>query len=321
MFGTATAVGRKYLVTDFHVLDDLLKHGNDIKDIYLVQEDNSLTLTVSQLLTVSANYDMVLFEINENVEDYLVFSNEPLSDSGESLLAIGYVYSSLMEVAQVEDIIYYKDILSYGFSTVMPQGIESFHGASGGPVLDRNVEVVGIIRSNSGNMILATKAEHFLRLIHRAEGLVCSQVRSPGQCLREEKEFARLAARRGNVLALYLMGLEEESNYINKTSEDWNQSVDSLRLAAEGGFPPALYEYGALEGYGWRGVQKNPQAAFRRFKEAAGKGFPFAQKTLAIMLYHGYGVEENIEEAAYWARQAISRGELGSEELLKQMQE
>ena len=109
-FGTATAIGNKYLLTNFHVWNGLLTHGKTIRDIYLVQKGRSMTLTVDKLLAVSGAYDMALVQINESVEDYLALSDNVLSDSGESLLLIGYASGRLTRAREMADIIYYEDV-------------------------------------------------------------------------------------------------------------------------------------------------------------------------------------------------------------------
>ena len=323
--GTATAIGPRHLLTNFHVWVGLLSDDFELEDIHLMKRRGSpATHKVDRLVAVSGIYDLALFRITESVDDYLALSREPLIQLSPSLTAVGFPFGRLVEAPQVENTVHYEDDLSYGVALTLPESLyqaEALFGMSGGPLLTRRVEVAGLARSSAANMLYTTKSEHMLRLLRRTEGLFCRTL-LPEECLQREKALVRLAANQGNAIALWQTGVsKEEGNYVNETTEDWEQAVSNLAWSAQYGFPPALYDYAALEAEGNRGVRKNLPAAFRRFKEAAGKGHPFAQKTLSIMFSHGYGVEKSWDRAVHWAFQSLNRGVPEAVDRLKDMAE
>ena len=103
--GTAFAISPNIFVTDFHVLSGFLSRCSDIEGISLRQENNSVRLKVRRILAVSATYDLALFEIKGNVENYLNFAEVfSLERERQPLSVVGYLKHSVNRVRQVEEI-------------------------------------------------------------------------------------------------------------------------------------------------------------------------------------------------------------------------
>ena len=53
---------------------------------------------------------------------------------------------------------------------------------------------------------------------------------------------------------------------------------------------------------------KSYKSAFQFYKKAAEKGCPLAIRNVALYLQNGYGISQNIDEAAKWYMLAIEKG-------------
>jgi TPR repeat protein len=57
-------------------------------------------------------------------------------------------------------------------------------------------------------------------------------------------------------------------------------------------------------------------AAARSLQGAAETGYPRAQYQLGFLFYHGFGVEKDVDRAAYWFRRAAEQGDLDGQNML-----
>lgn len=80
----AFSIGSNLFVTNFHVIDNLNKEG-----VILKQKDSS-ALKIRKVIAASVLYDLVLFETEERVTDYLTIIevHSPQPDEGNLLEAI-----------------------------------------------------------------------------------------------------------------------------------------------------------------------------------------------------------------------------------------
>lgn len=84
---------------------------------------------------------------------------------------------------------------------------------------------------------------------------------------------------------------------------------DTARQAAtNSGDPKALYFLARSYAKG-NGVVRNPAEAASYMRQAAEKGYAFAQNDLGSYYARGFGVKENYEEAAKWYRKAADNGD------------
>ena len=136
---SAFAISPNTFLTSFHFFRNIVYGSTSLNDLALIQEHNSRVLKVNRLLSVSATYDLVLFEIRGSVENYLNLAEYFSVNDSHHLSVLGYLDGSAAEVQSVREI-NYEDLLSYGF----PTDRGNLSGISGGPALNERGEVVGV---------------------------------------------------------------------------------------------------------------------------------------------------------------------------------
>ena len=311
--GTAFAVAPNLFLTNFHVFDGFHFTGRPLTRISLVQEGNPTTLKVSGVHVVSGIFDLVLFQTTTNVGGYLSLAPKNYSlKRKERLTIIGYPGGSLTIGKSMEQSggpINYEDSLSYGFGTT----ISDLDGASGGPILNSQGKIAGVLSFSDRNIAYGVKIQYLWNFFEsrkpgetstRTKRTFCARPDNSEQCIKTDKNAVRILAEKFDTLALFRMGTEY--SYINETKEDWAQADDRLKMAAEHGFPFAQYELG-LTHY----LAETPdqdKLAIVQFKKAAKSGLAESHYKLAVMHFRGFGTSRDGEQALYWIDQSIQRG-------------
>ena len=106
----------------------------------------------------------------------------------------------------------------------------------------------------------------------------------------------------GNIEAAYIAGVMYAENFDIPPNEQ--KSSKWLRVAAEGGHPAAMADYGLYVYQGVGGKASETEAA-AWFQKSAQKGDPEGQFLYAFTLAKGEGVEQNFEDAYYWVLKSI----------------
>ena len=194
--GTTFAVAPNLFITNFHVWNGFIYSGRPLTNIYLVQKGSSIALKVQGVHIVSGVYDFVLFQTTKSVSHYLALEHKDFTlASSDNLSLIGYPRGSftIAEKKQLEEaMVYYEDILSYGFGTNIPD----LQGASGGPILNSKGKVIGLFHISYENVAHGIKVQHLRELTtdKRSQELAsqtkrtfCSQPTKPQRCLKAEK--------------------------------------------------------------------------------------------------------------------------------------
>ena len=90
---------------------------------------------------------------------------------------------------------------------------------------------------------------------------------------------------------------------------DYPTCIEFYKKAAEDNYPLALNNLGAVY-YNAMGVPKDYKKAFDLFLRAAERGIEEAQFTVASMLFHGTGVDIDIDKdkAKLWFKKAAQQG-------------
>ncbi|MCG7924933.1 MAG: sel1 repeat family protein [Candidatus Thiodiazotropha taylori] len=172
--------------------------------------------------------------------------------------------------------------------------------------------------------------------------------------LQEVQSMAESGNREAQMIlgALYWQGIGVSINGINFVPTDLSRSLHWYQKAAQQGAPEAHYYIGrAFEmgegvsedkrvarswyekgarlnhapsiskiGYfinkGIGGLKANPVESANWFRRAAEMGDAIAQANYGVMLYHGIGVHQNLEQAVVWIRRSAEQGEAHGQFLL-----
>jgi TPR repeat protein len=120
-------------------------------------------------------------------------------------------------------------------------------------------------------------------------------------------DCATLEARatRGDAAAQYRFG--KQSLESAKTTPDYAQAVDWIRMAADQGNARAQTALGQLYMRGL-GVQRDYSEANKWLHRAADKGAAVAQNELGIIYAKGMGVPQNFDQAIFWSSRAGAQG-------------
>ena len=111
-------------------------------EIRLSREQTSLNF--KRLLAVSALYDLAIFETQEPVSTYFeVIEERPEPD--EDLFILGYPLGRFEQIEKTGDLIHYENYDSF---PVDRDSEMTRDGASGSPVFNRAIHVVGVFHSS-----------------------------------------------------------------------------------------------------------------------------------------------------------------------------
>ena len=270
--GTAFFIGPNQVVTNFHVIDGVndkniveklfffdVGQYYSIKDMYLEQGDKRLNL--SKVLYASAVHDLVILETEEDVSEYLNVSQE--EPSGR-LFALGYPNGIKRTLIHSEE----HGVFDGGNYYRLAINKINLNGLSGGPVLDGQKEVVGVVYQAEDNMLGVIKVSELEELQGGLIGLDCSK--------------------------LFL------SICIEKVVKDLEERVES-------GDALVKYQLSLMYLVGI-GVDQDDEQAFYWMREAARQGDALAQNTLSLMYLVGIGVDQDDEQAFYWMEESAKQG-------------
>ena len=297
--GTAFPTGPNLFVTGFHVMVNALQSNDTIKNIVLEQEHSSSHLTIGRIIRVSALYDLVLFETEESVTNYLTLA-EDLPQPDDKLFIWGYPKGKFQELKNTGKL---TDVGHHHYT--FPTNSSYIGGASGSPVLDEEGQVVGVTSKAASNMLLALKADELKDLIVGDIGLNCSNLINPVMCMKEGLENLKTMAEQDNALAQYRLAT---MYYKGKTLEkDLNLALSWMEKSAEQEYAPAQFFLAEmfLKGIG---TKKDFELAFYWYKESAFQGYVLAQYKLAMILHEGVEIEKDLDVAFYWMKKPAEQG-------------
>ena len=311
--GTAFAISPNLFITNFHVLEGFRSRCADIEDLRLRQEGHSMKLKVRRIISVSATYDIALFEIEGSVEDHLNFAEDfSLERVNQQLSVVGYLKGSVNRVWQVKAISY-EDALEYG----VPVGQGGLSGMSGSPVFNKDGEVVGVLTSeNETAYLFMLKLAHARTFIDGTLGVGCLDLRYLESCVLKGFFKAEKLAQTGNALAQFQIGREGRGHIV---FDDSLLALAWLKQSAEAGFAPSqILLAGKYYFNDDANVRKDFGLAFHWSKKAADQNYISAQRTVGYMYYKGRGTEKNLKLAAYWLEKAAAQGDSWAQKFLRE---
>ena len=159
--GTGFFISPKLFVTNFHVLEGLLKYELNFNNTILSQKENPNTLNIKQVIVVSALYDLAIIETKETSQHYLKLSETELLKTDEDLFAISYLLTENFTRVKKTGKINHEDDYFFSF----PVNHSALYGASGSPVLNNQGQVIGVFSQALENLIYSIKINHLKKLI------------------------------------------------------------------------------------------------------------------------------------------------------------
>ena len=342
--GTAFFIGPNFFVTNFHVLHEMLRNGDSLKQITLRQEGSSFYPTVNRVIAISVLHDLAILETKESVSSYLQIKGGNITPN-EELSALGYPQGRFRQIKKTGQL--FAEDSSYFFLA----NYSRLSGGSGSPLLNEKEQVIGVLSKTDSNFLTAYKSSHLQDLISGETGLYCFQFTNLETCIKQGLENLKSLAEQGLALAqlelgkMYFIGQggmqqnkplafdlmqqAAEQGYLFAqytlanmhlhglgTSKDQTLASDWLKKLIEKGMVPAKYRLARILYDEGHGTEQNIRSAFELTKQAAEEGYIPAQLLLAVMYRIGDGIKPDRRSAFYWARQTEKQGSVRAQDLL-----
>jgi len=150
-------------------------------------------------------------------------------------------------------------------------------------------------------------------------GTLYAQGRGVPQNMVSARAFWEGAADEGHVGAMHNLALsliaDAGGHEENLADAEYEEALNWLQRASEGGFPNSQYTLGKMYQYGLS-VEQNDQEAARLFIEAAEQGFASAQYNLGKLYRDGRGVPHDANLSLHYFEQAALQGHAGAQNRL-----
>ena len=298
-YGTGFFTGQRLFVTNFHTLTPmLLRH--DIKDITLSQEGNPVVLKIKTVLALSSFYDLALVEIENPVSHYLTLGDGP-PKSKEDLFVLGYPNGVFTEVKKTGNV-FFNGYNSYSFAI----NHTGFSGGSGGPVLSKKGEGIGMVfrGAQESNISITLTSSHLKKIIKGEIGLNCISFVNIRECIEEEVKSIKALAEQGSAVAQLNLA------YMYAKSELFERAFKWVKKAAKQGHPEAQYNLGGSYKNGL-GIARDVQKALEWWVKAAEQGEVSAQYSLGLVYIESAmmgGITQDFQKAVQWLMKAAKQG-------------
>lgn len=248
--GTAWPVGRQYLITNAHVIRDVLK-GNG--PIYLSQKGRRGVLAFGRLILVSMSYDLALFKIRGDVGRFLRLADDFDYKKEDLLYTVGYPRGVLRAVEQAGPIRYWDDTF-YEIPLDEKDGNEDLGGLSGAPILDSRGLVVAVWTQSNRSSAYAVAVKYVRLLLDEQVGVTCRHREGVYGCLRRAwDKMEYLAKAEKNPMARYQLG--------KKRGDPGRYTLHWLIQSAEDGSYMALITLCGVYFHGTENIPKDTSKA------------------------------------------------------------
>ena len=327
-FATAFSIGRNersgrnLFIANFHIFRNILDDGHSVSDIQLSQSGNHKKLSIHLVFYFSATYDLAIFETKEKVSNNLFVADEFISNEfnneSNGLIVIGYPQNEFKKMKVISNTVY-EDSFYYIFTTEADPKVSVLAGGSGGPVLNKNDEVVGVMVRALRQIAYVIKLDYIKGFISghldftksgQLDFTNCIQFTLLDDCLDKEIDNRLRMARDGNPLSQYLLALNSDQVLGVEGKAYW------LIESAKSGFPLAAQKLAWLYHRG-EGVPRDVFQMARLLEAGAIQGFFRAQYDFGQVLYFGVGVNRDEELGLEWVRKAHEWGYLKAQDFLE----
>ena len=304
--GTAFAIRPNLFITNAHVIRGF--RGTPLYQIKLSQKGTHRQLTVNSVRTFSYVYDLAVVRTNEKVGDYLGAADNSSMSQLKQLTLIGYPKGEFHQINQISETSY-DDTFSYNFVIVVDKKFghdnDTLSGSSGGPILNKWGQLVGIIVAAEFNIASAIKMERLLDFLKGKERVRCSRYHRVSPCLRKGWEHLEQRALEGNTIAQYQIWY-----YLtDEQKENPLMAASYLRPAADKGFAPAQYKM--TQHCMKKRNTKSPFPDCHKWVEAAAE-----QDEPNAIYFMGYYMHRENRDT-YWLKKALKLGIVPAESFFR----
>ena len=300
--GSAFAINPNTLVTNAHVFRTLQRNGvSSLGNTWLYQVWSSSRRRIDKIWRISGIYDLAIIKTRERVRHYLGPAANSSLHQLTRLSLLGYPEGRSFEWISQKGRVTFDDPFSY--SIVFATDTEKLSGTSGGPILNSNGKVVGVMVQASHNIAFGVKIERIREIIKGEIGNSC-RYESFYSCLRRERR--ELLARAEEKDPIAQSQLFDRLRILYKkqpTRERFRKMIALLKDLAEKKHPIGEYELawyyieGKVDNLGSR---ESIRLGCSLMLRSARQKYVFAEYSMCT--------SGDREEKKAWMRKAVDQG-------------
>ena len=302
--GTAFVIGENMFVTNFHVIGVKDKISLFLNSLHIPSYKNKIflkqghrTLELSGILRVSAVEDLVIFKTKEKVTGHLKFSQRYPEGN---LFVLGYHDGIKKTLIHLEE----HGISDYGYNYEIAANETNNEGMSGSPVLNKEGEVVGVVKQATENILIIRKLSQLEELQRGLIGLDCSDL-SLSLCIEQEIKNLKKQAEEGNIRAKFFLGdMYLKGGIVKKNIRK------AVKLLSQAEKRDHILARNLLSLIYLR--EKGVEKTLELLLPSANEGIVHAQGQVALL----FSLLDNIEQVVGWAHKAADKGDIQAKFLL-----
>ena len=213
--GSGFFIAPRLMITNFHVIDSANQHVAIISNKNSEDSENGLLIKDMEVVAVSAVYDLALLRSDTAHDSFLEIRKSPLNSKSDSFFLLAYPDNDfILSPLQFNSSQLKHQLLKFNRNIKLGK----LKGASGGPIIDQNAEVVAVNQSGNTDISIGISKSilsDFLEGNHRD----CSDI-SLEDCLQQEWLHLKNSYESGNLMAKHRMDVNQGyTKWLNKNQK------------------------------------------------------------------------------------------------------
>ena len=221
--GSGFFISPNLMITNFHVIDSINEHIEIISNRDS-EASGELIINKMKILKVSSIYDLALLESENKSPYFLNVKKEAIDKNRDTFFLLGYPDNRfIFSQIQYNGSQLNRKLLLFD----RKEELGRLTGASGGPIIDQNGELVAVNQSGSDEISIGVShliLDHFLNENNRD----CSEV-SLEKCLHEEWLYLDRSYRDGDLMAVHRVSVNKSYKHWLSKKEKLNQLIEQRR--------------------------------------------------------------------------------------------